>query len=266
MKAVFEELLERTPLKTADGIPFFGGEEDGDRFSEEDLLSMRNGGLEQNWTTPLPWADGALGPLLREIAREGRPVVDLASGPGLGLLPSLYRLAPALPTLVVDANAGVLAEWRRFFREKGITDPPDLLEASLYDLPFRAGSAEAFTSMIGISSTRNGEEGYRKALREIARALSSGGVLYAVENEWVDVPGILSLFQKAGETPWDVFLERQLSWRERFDEGGLTVESEALLERRRLRGNREDNELGDLSERYGVPVYMDWKLFTVRKG
>lgn len=58
----------------------------------------------------------------------------------------------------------------------------------------------------------------------------------------MDVPTILALFEKMGQHPWNIFLQPQSTWRERFLRAGFTILEEAEAERILLRP--EDNDLG----------------------
>ncbi|MBR0143054.1 MAG: class I SAM-dependent methyltransferase [Clostridia bacterium] len=264
MRALFRDLLSQDPVREEEGVSFFGGEEDGDCFEEEDVRFWEEGGLTQNWSKS-DLADRPAGrALLAEIARKGGPVIDLASGPGLGFLPAILRPAPEVPCLALDASPAVLLAWSRWFRKNGVKNAPDLAAASLFRLPFRDSSVGAYTSFIGISSTRSGEEGYAAALAEIRRTLRADGAVYAVENEFEDLPGILRLFEKAGKEPWDVFREEDRGpWRKRFEEAGFRTESESCFLRRRLTGR--DNELGRIAGEYGADVFLRFSAFVLRK-
>ena len=263
MKKFFRGLLAESPARESEGIAFFGGEEDGDFFDAEDIRRWEKGGLKANWEKKTLGENAAGRKLLRKILQKGDPVIDLASGPGLGLLPEILRASPELPCLALDACPEVLLAWSRMFRENGMKNAPDLAEASLFRLPFLDGSVPAYTSFIGISSTRNGEEGCATALGEIRRTLREDGAVYAVENEYENLPGILRLFEKAGEEPWDVFREYRGPWRKRFEKAGFRVESEESFLRRRLR--ESDNELGRMAKACGEEVFLRFTAFCLRK-
>ena len=264
MRDLFVELLGERPAGEEEGVSVFGGKEDGDRFDGEDIRFWEEEGFTRSWNDSglSDWPAGRA--LLAEIARKGEPVIDLASGPGLGLLPSVLRMSPEVSCLALDASPDVLRAWSRWFRKNNVKNAPDLAEASLFRLPFRDSSVRAYTSFIGISSVRGGEEGYDAALAEIRRTLREDGTVYAVENEYEDIPGILRLFRKAGKEPWDVFREKDRGpWRKRFERNGFRVESESLYRTRRLRPS--DNELGEIASRYGGDVSLRFTAFVLRK-
>lgn len=254
--------MKRPPEKTEDGIPYYGGEADGDWFDQEDVMEWRTGRLRDNWESRRLLDNTAVRVLLDRIAAEESSLIDLAAGPGLGLLPPVIRLRGGFPCMATDANGTVLKEWRQYLLQRNVRHV-SFIQCSLMDLPFADGTVQAFSSMIGLSSTRSGEDGYEKALQEVYRALKSGGKLYAVEAEWTNVPDILQLFERMNMPPWQVFLQRQISWRERFRAAGFTILYEKEAEYCPLRP--DDNELGAAAAAYGVKVGLRRTAYILQK-
>lgn len=130
-------------------------------------------------------------------------------------------------------------------------------------MPFKDGSVPAFCSNIGLSSTRNGAKGYDTAVNEVYRCLAGGGYLYAIEGEWLDIPAILQVFERLGKEPWSCFIEEQTSWHDRFLQAGIEIVSEELLEHHYF--TPEDNEWGEASCKFGIPVGTKETAFVLRK-
>ncbi len=244
------------------GILRFGGEGDGDCFDESDFVRWRRDVFRKNWEKTALADNAASRRLLDEIIDRHDPVIDIASGPGMGLIPSLKRLSPSLLCLATDASFDVLNEWRKFLSDKEYRDLA-FAQFSLFDIPIRSGSVRTYSSYLGLSSTRGGEEGIAAALSEIRRTLSDDGFLYAIESEWTDVPAILRLFEKTGRQPWSCFLEERLPWHDRFAKNGFEIVQEAPYMFRPL--TAEDNELGEMAEGSGVEVIMKYTAFVTRK-
>ena len=258
----WHELFRQPPLRMDEGIPCFGGEADGDWFDDADIAQWRGGRLAANWAKSALLEHPATRPLAERIAADAPCLIDLACGPGLGLVPEVRQLCPNMPCMGVDASLAVLKEWRRFLGQRSITDI-SFAQCSLMALPFRDASVQAYSSMIGLSSTRSGEAGYAQALAEVYRTLAPGGRLYAVEAEWTNVPAILSLFERTGQQPWAVFREPVRTWHDRFLAAGFCIEYEQAAEVIPLRP--EDNELGAAAAQYGVQVGMRRTAFILRK-
>lgn len=128
---------------------------------------------------------------------------------------------------------------------------------------FQDNSVPAFTSNIGLSSTRGGQADYDTAAKEIFRCLAPGGYLYTIESEWTDIPTILQVFEKMNRQPWNCFTEKQTSWHDRFLAAGFEIISEELSNCRYF--TKDDNELGEASCRYGIPVDVKETAFILRK-
>lgn len=139
----------------------------------------------------------------------------------------------------------------------------DFAQFSVFDIPFKNNSVQAYSSYIGLSNTRNGNDGYKLALSEIHRTLIDGGILYAIENEWNDIPAILDLFDKMKLHPWQCFMEEQGSWHNRFVNGGFEIVYEHPYEYRQL--TKDDNELGEAASKYGVDIGLTFNAYIVKK-
>ena len=130
-------------------------------------------------------------------------------------------------------------------------------------MPFKDNSVPSFTSYIGLSSTRGGEAGYDAAVKEVYRCLAPGGYLYAVESEWMDIPAILQVFERWGQEPWTCFTEERMSWHDRFVAAGFEIVSEEVVQNRIF--TEKDNELGEASVRFGIPVGTKETAFVLKK-
>lgn len=263
MNHIFEQLFLRRPDREENGIFYFDADCDADCFTETDIDDWRTVWFQNNWNRRTFLENPASRHLIHAITGAGSPVIELACGPGMGLLPSIKQIAPSFPCMATDANSLVVSEWKRYLDAKETYDSLDFAQFSILDMPLKSGTVQAYSSFIGISSTRRGEPGYRLALSEIHRTLSDGGLLYTIENEWSDVPAILGLFEKMNQQPWTIFCEKQTSWQERFTESGFEIVSEQQYEYRRLRA--DDNELGKAAFEFGVDIGMNFTAYIVQK-
>lgn len=263
MLIFFEKKLAKEPADMKNGIYYFDAHHHGDCFGEEDEAEWDNGRLESNWKKRKFLEQPVTRKLIETIIANGKEVVDLACGPGMGLIPSVKQLAPAFQCMATDASAMVLEHWKRYLDAHCMNHGVGFAVISVLDMPFQDNSVPSFSSNIGLSSTRNGEAGYDAAVKEVYRCLEPGGYLYAIESEWMDIPAILQVFEKWGQEPWDCFTEESMTWHDRFVGAGFEVISEEVVGRRVF--TAEDNELGEASVKLGIPVGTKETAFVLRK-
>lgn len=180
-----------------------------------------------------------------------------------GFYPVNKADSAGVPLSETDANSLVLSEWKCYLQNNEKIGNIDFAQFSAFNMPFKNKSVQAYGSFIGLSSTRNGNRGIDLALYEIYRTLIDGGLYYAIENEWNDVPAILELFDKIGRKPWSVFLEKQTSWHDRFAKNGFEVLYEEKFEHRSLKA--DDNELGKAAAEFGVDIGLDFTAYIIGK-
>lgn len=264
--AMIEACYGIKPLNTIEGIHCFGNERDGDYFDEDDVLAWRDGCFQNAIDDSKLFDNNATRQMLYQLSKETN-VIDLASGPGMGLIPSLLRINPSIPCMISDANLSLLREWKIFLTEKPAFSNIDFAQFSLMDIPFKDNSVSAYSSFIGLGSTRSGLAGYDHVVTEVFRTLKPGGKLFTVEVDWTNIPDIIDLFHKMNQQPWDIFSESMetgnRTWRDRFTDIGFRILYQELFEHRNLK--ESDNELGKAAKKYGVEVGMDFNAFIVQK-
>ena len=260
---IFEKKLAKEPLDIMDGIYYFDAHNHGDYFGEDDVAEWDNGRLESNWKKRKFLENTTIKKMIETIVTNGKEVIDLACGPGMGLIPSVKQLDPAFHCTATDANAMVLEHWKKYLDFHCMTHGVGFAQFSVLDMPFKDGSVPAFSSNIGLSSVRGGQEDYDKAVKEVYRCLEPGGYLYAIESEWMDVAAILQVFEKWGQEPWTCFAEPQMSWHDRFLAAGFEVVSEEIVQNRIF--TEEDNDLGEVSVKFGIPVGTKETAFVLKK-
>jgi len=260
---IFEKKLAKEPVDIKDGIYYFDAHDHGDWFGEEDAAEWDNGRLESNWKKQMFLENPTTKKLIETIVANGKEVIDLACGPGMGLIPSVKQLDSAFQCTATDANAMVLTHWKKYLDWTCMTHGVGFAQFSVLDMPFKDNSVPSFSSNIGLSSVRGGQEDYDAAVKEVYRCLEEGGYLYAIESEWLDIPEILRVFEKWGREPWTCFTEEQTSWHDRFLAAGFEIVSEEVVQNRIF--TAEDNELGEVSVKFGIPVGTKETAFVLRK-
>ena len=263
---MFDECYNRKPLCIHYGIPCFGNERDGDFFDEDDVAAWSSGGFQNSLTSSKLIGNNVGKHLISELSKEAY-LIDLASGPGMGLIPSLLRINPDMSCLATDANFALLKEWKLFLTDNSAYEKIDFAQFSIMDIPFKDNSVSAYSSFIGLGSTRDGPAGYSRVTEEVFRTLKHGGKLFTVEVDWADIPAILNLFGKMNRRPWSVFTEAMetgnKTWRDRFIDNGFKILYQDLFEYRNLK--ETDNELGEAAVRFGAEVGMIFNAYIVQK-
>lgn len=263
MDNIFKQLFIKVPPEEENGIYYFGNENDGDHFEKSDVDIWRNGGFYRNWRQKFLIENNVSRHLLDEIISNHKYVIDLACGPGMGLIPSIKQLDPLFPCMASDANPFVVKEWQYYLANNETCNKIDFAQFSAFDIPIKSNTVQAYSSNIGISSTRGGENGYETALSEIHRTLAKTGLFYTIENEWTNIPAILDVFEKMNKKAWPCFSGKQISWHDRFIENGFEIVYEELSNYRGLRA--DDNELGAAAVKFGVDIGLKFTAYIVRK-
>ncbi len=265
MNKPFSDWFSRLPIRCHDGVYYFDSDRDADCFDESDVDIWRSGRMKRNFHSDFFLNNPASRRLVDQIIEQGTPVVEIACGPGMGLMPSVKQLAPDHVCLATDASSLVIEEWKRYLDENETVRNLELAQFSLMDIPFRDNTVPAYSGYIGLSSTRNGEKGHEQALREIYRTLTENGFFYTIET-WIDTEAMLHVFRETGKTPWSGLDSacRVPMWRERFLHTGFEIVSEEVFESRSL--TSDDNEIGEAAERLGIEIGVFSKAYILKKG
>ncbi len=264
MNNLFRDWFSRDPVHCHDGIFYYDSDRDADCFDESDVDIWRSGRMKRNFHSDFFLNNPASRRLVDQIIEQGTPVVEIACGPGMGLMPAVKQLAPDHVCLATDANSLVIEEWKRYLDENEAVKNLDLAQFSLMDIPFRDNTVPAYSGYIGLSSTRHGEEGHEQALREIHRTLKKNGFFYTIET-WMDTEAMVRVFRETGKTPWSGLdaARRAPTWRERFLYTGFEIVSEEVFEFRTL--TYDDNELGEAAEQLGIEIGVFSKAYILQK-
>ncbi len=253
-----EKLFSKNTVAKQGIVYCFGNERDGDFFDEEDYNIWNSTGLYFQRSTYL-LNNKTSKFLIDNIVENEDFIIDLATGPSMGFIPAIKQKS-SLYCVANDANLKVLEKHSESIEKFA---PIEFVQFSALDIPFLDNSVGAYSSFIGISSTRNGLEGYLKVLSELYRTLKTGGKLYAIENEYTNIPRILELFRVNNKQPWDCFLQMKKSWEELFTECGFKILYSKIFEQRKL--TSIDNELGEMAAKNNVDIWLKFNAFILEK-
>lgn len=264
LKEPFNKILSKKPMTTKSGTPFYGCEHEGDQFNEDDVASWTTGGFfTRRWNdkgSTNEYRNEVYIDLCTKAARLNLPIIDIASGPGLGLIPDIFSINPQVQALVTDACPILIENWKEFLRKN---EPDANIQFACFnaaDMPVKSDSIDVITSNIGLSSLRYAGDDQMIGLKETYRVLKPGGYLFTVENEHEDKTVVQKVFDRWGRENW--FMNNKLGWRDRFKETGYIIEQEKQMIRR---VEKDDWELGEVAASFGLEIVVVFKAFVLRK-
>lgn len=267
MNDYFKSLFNRQPIEIIDGDYYYNTDNEGDQFDESDAkLWLEEGIFKTKWDQAGQTDNRRFSIFYEDILKifsdKPLPFIEIACGPGMGLAPIILSKNPEISCLATDACSLLIKSWRKFINDNLSEYDINLSSFSVMDMPFFDNSFNIVTSFIGISSTRAGEEGKLKALREVYRILKKDGYFIAIENEWTDYKSIKRVFDLWGRPVWNGMKEEK-SWQEKFTDCGFAVQSCEKSFYRKL--NKEDNELGEQADKFEVDIGLKFTLYVLRK-
>lgn len=247
------------------GIPLFDSGEAGDEFNQEDIDVWVNGHFKNYWENKLKYISGDINiydELCTKVAELSLPTMDIASGPGLGLLPRIIKKNSNNHYLATDACPSVCSEWQKFLSGYEYKQPNlDFASFDINKMPIQSNSINVITSFIGLSSVRHKGIDNMEAVHEVARILKKEGYLFAIENEWCNREDLEKVFYKWGKENW--FKDDVLTWKDKFTTAGLKIVEEKVQDIRELK--EHDNELGVAAKQFGIKLGLKYTAYVLTK-
>ena len=263
MNEIFAGLFSKQPKEIIENYYYYGADSEGDQFDENDEdLWLNQGIFKSNWEGKrqgrgenFKLCDDICG----KIANDGKPFMEIACGPGMGLSPIILTKNPKIPCLATDACSKLIKAWRCYINQNMTEYNISLASFNALDIPIKDNSLDYVTSFVGIGSTRNGESGLIKAISEIYRILKPNGYFIALENEWTDLEKLNEVYRFLG---W-AEKQKEMPWHDKFASAGFQIESEDKHYFSKL--TKDSNEAGEAAEKLGIEIGMKYTLFILRK-
>jgi ubiquinone/menaquinone biosynthesis C-methylase UbiE len=264
LKEPFNSILSKRPVVFKDGIPYYGSEHEGDQFNEDDVHSWTKGGRFvrrwQNKGVKDEYRNMIYMDLCKKIESLNLPILDIASGPGLGLIPDIYSINQNIQVLATDGCPILVEKWNDFFKQNIGDIDIQFASFNVNDMPIHDDSVDVITSNRGFSSLRYAGADQMLGIKESYRILKSGGYVFTIENEFEDKSIIQKVFDLWGKENW--FKNDKSAWRERFEKAGFITEFEKIHFRRI---EKDDWELGEMATKFGLEIVVISKAFILKK-
>ena len=259
----FYSIFSKPPLAVKEEVPCFCGGREGDQFTKEDVAFWTEGGFERRWKSrgqPSEYHNSVYADLCGQAAELNLPIMDVASGPGLGLIPDILALNPRVQALATDACPVLVEKWSEYLKVYAPNANIRFACLNAADMPVFSDSVDVITSNIGFSSLRYAGADQMLGVREAYRVLKPGGYVFAIENGFEDMAVVQKAFDLWGRENW--FGANALTWRQRFIQAGFTVVQEKPHLRR---VEKDDWELGEIASSFGLEIVVIFKAYILRK-
>lgn len=188
---------EREMFPVMDGIPIFIPPQE-QTWPERALKEMLEGRwIENNWNhcgESMPDDKSKLSEFAMRMAEGKGLILDVGSGPGGGFVPRVLHIDREATVLMDDLGYGVLHEWQRILRDKGLPN----VSFALFDarkMPLGSNSLDAVSDVGGFGNI----EGSGEAIKEVYRVLKPGGTLFSY-NDMVVREDFLKLPKDLGQS------------------------------------------------------------------
>ena len=264
---MLNEILQKEPIYVKKGIPFYGSEKEGDQFRDEDIKAWTTGGhFKRRWRDrgmTNDFRNAVYMDLCKKAADLNLPIMDIACGPNLGLLPDIYYFNKNIKAVAVDGCPTLVEKWREFFDEYAPETDVSFISCNVADMPIKDNAIDVMTSNIGFGSLRYAGANNMKGINEAYRVLKPGGLVFTVENEFEDRAVVQRIFDLWGKENW--FKHDDLTWHERFEQAGLTIEQEEFLYTSTSKGGEQNWELAEKATQFGLEIVQNSHAYVLRK-
>jgi len=268
MDDFFVKLFSKKPKEIIENDFYFNSDSEGDQFDENDEdFWLNQDGFRNNWEGKRQGRKENFkicDEIGDRIANDGKPFLEIACGPGMGLAPIILTKNSQIPCLATDACSRLIKTWRYYINKNLTEHNINLASFSVLDIPIKDNSLDYVTSFIGIGSTRNGMDGQIKALNEVLRVLKPGGLFVTIEGEFEDLIKVDEFFKLWGKNNWYRNDKSYTTlWHDKFISAGFEIINDDKHYYRKW--DKNSNDLGEAAEKFNIEVGMKYKLYILRK-
>ena len=235
--------------------------EPGYNWPADEIDRLRQSGqIARNWKKAVRPGDSPshADAFADELAAAAGIILEVAAGPGGGLMPHVLKRNPEASVLGNDISVDVLLLWQEFLRERALGPEVCLAAFDAREPVVRSGAISAASSWLGIGSVDEGD----RAARETFRALQPGGRLFSME--FVVDPGDWSQMPADRRAVWERTAPTLTAGqRELLENAGFIVDSLETSPGREL--DPEEGGLpGDAAE-HGLSLHVEYEYAVARK-
>ncbi|WDV48011.1 class I SAM-dependent methyltransferase [Clostridiaceae bacterium M8S5] len=205
--------------------------------------------------------NSAIRELCRKVADMGYPVMDIATGPSLGLLPEIIALNPDNEYLATDACPLISIFLNKFIKENHINTNLSFASFNALNMPIKSSTIDVITSNIGLSSLRTDIQNGMGGIKEVARILRCGGYMFTIENRFTEPEAVKEAFRIWGKQCWFNFDIKP--WQERFELANLRVINSEVTSKFKL--NKDDNNLAKIANENNIDLIVEHTAYQLVK-
>jgi|GEM_PF-642067 len=240
-------------------------EYEGDQFNDEDIKLWTTGGhfkrVWENKGSHTDYFNDVHHLMTDEVAALNLPVMEIACGPNMGLLPHIIEKNNSIQCLATDACPDIITNWQKFFSDNSIDANISFASFNAANMPIRSNSVDVITSNLGLSSLRYAGDDCVTGLNEVFRVLKHEGFIFAVETEYEDMSLVNKVFELWGKENW--YKNNKLKWTERFEKAGFEIVYAKPHFKWKLRA--DDFELGEAAEKFGISINCMYSIYKLKK-
>lgn len=263
-------LADENDIRYADvrnGIPSFVRPEDdgwGTDAQVESLLTKhgvrRETLISQNWEASLrDWSPTSEHyTWVQRIVEQGGLILEIACGPGGGLMPLILDMDPNATLLANDIGWWILVEWKKFNDQNHLWKNASFAQFDVKGCPLRSDCFDSVDSSGGFSNI----EGSHLALAEAYRILKPAGRLFMTDAE-VD-PFSFAQLPDAEQEAWLKRFPQQSRGYEEilFDTGFEILQIEQVG---KILLQPRESVLAEMATKYDIQMYLRKYRIEARK-
>lgn len=131
MNKYYLDLFNKKSKSIENDIYYFGLNSDGDCFDTDDVKEWCNNSFYNNLHSKSFLNNEVTRRLLETLVKKGQPTVELACGPGMGLIPSIKQLNPLHICMATDASSLLINQWKKYTSENEMIAKLDFAQFSI---------------------------------------------------------------------------------------------------------------------------------------
>ncbi|MDD2470120.1 MAG: hypothetical protein PHI22_04255 [Bacilli bacterium] len=117
MNIIFKDLFNKEPKEIIDDVYYYGSENAGDQFSEEEIREQYETIFDRVFKNGRQIYPEAFNEIAKKVVMLNLPYMEIACGPGFGITPFIKNLNPNIPSLITDACPYIVKYWNEYVKK-----------------------------------------------------------------------------------------------------------------------------------------------------